>query len=233
MNRREFHILSAAAGSSLLGMHGSALALTLNELSSGEASGGLKAALDKGADAAVSLLGRQDGFLGNAKVRIELPGFLKDAAKVAKTLGQGQRVDELVTAMNRAAEQAVPLARELLADAVRSIGIDDAKRILTGGETSVTRFFADKTRVPLAAKFMPIVTRAMENVGAVQMVNEFTGKFSALGFGKKSKGNLQEYVTGKALDGLYFMIGEEEKKIRRDPIGTGSALLGRVFGSMR
>ncbi|MGH6625607.1 MAG: DUF4197 domain-containing protein, partial [Burkholderiaceae bacterium] len=161
MDRRQFNSASIPAlGALLMAPRGQAHALSLSDLSETEASQGLKAALEKGALAAVSLLGRPDGFLGNAKVRIPLPGFLEDASKLLKTMGQGQRVDELVTAMNRAAEAAVPMARDLLVGAVKSMSVSDAKNILTGGDTSVTRFFADKTRAPLAVKFLPVVTKA-------------------------------------------------------------------------
>ena len=123
-------------------------ALSLSDLSNAEASQGLKLALEKGAGAAVDLLGRPDGFLANPKVRIPLPGYLNDAAKFMRTLGQGKRIDELVTSMNRAAEAAVPMGRDLLVNAVKSMNVGDAKNILTGGPTSVTDFFAGKTRAP-------------------------------------------------------------------------------------
>jgi hypothetical protein len=190
----------------------------------------VREALGRGAEAAVALLGRHDGFLGNPKVRIPLPGFLNDAAKLLKMTGQRQRVDDLVTAMNRAAEAAVPEARSLLVDTVKNIGVEDALRIVRGGDTSVTEFFARKTRVPLGERFLPIVTRATERVALADKYNAVAGKASGLGVVNKEDANIQQYVTRKALDGLYLVIGEEEKKIRKDPVGTGSALLKRVFG---
>jgi hypothetical protein len=199
-------------------------------LSEGDAAAGVRAALERGAIAAVSGLGRVDGFLGNPKVRIELPGFLNDAAKLLKATGQGKRVDELVTAMNRAAEAAVPEAKALLVGAVKSMSVDDALKIVKGGETSVTQFFSGKTREPLGAKFLPIVSRATERVALAKKYDAVAGKAAGMGLVKKEDANLNGYVTGKALDGLYFMIGEEEKKIRRDPVGTGSAILKKVFG---
>ncbi|MEO7337508.1 MAG: DUF4197 domain-containing protein [Caldimonas sp.] len=202
-------------------------------LTEGEAGSGIRAALERGASAAVSLLGRPDGFLGNPKVRIPLPGFLNDASKMLKLIGQQGRVDELVTAMNRAAESAVPEAKTLLVSAVRSMSVDDAKRILTGGSDSATRFFADKTRAPLSTRFLPIVTKATQRVSLAEKYNSLAGRASGLGLVSKSDANLEQYVTGKSLDGLYLMIGEEEKNIRRDPVGTGSAVLQKVFGSLR
>ena len=198
-----------------------------------EAASGIRAALERGASAAVQQLGRTDGFLGNPKVRIPLPGFLNDAAKLLKLTGQQQRVDELVTAMNRAAEAAVPEARTLLVNAVRSMSVEDGRRILTGGDDAATRFFAEKTRTPLTARFLPIVTKATDRVALADKYNALAGKAAGVGLLSAKDANLQQYVTGKALDGLYLTIGEEERKIRSDPVGTGSAILKKVFGSIR
>ena len=194
-----------------------------------DAASGIREALQRGAAAAVSLLGRTDGFLGNPRVRIELPGFLKDAAKVLRFTGQQQRLDELVTAMNRAAEQAVPAAKELLVAAVTSISLGDAARIVRGGETAVTDFFASKTRSPLSGRFLPIVKQQTDRVGLAARYNALVGQFSGKG-GGDSERTVESYVTRKALDGLYLVIGDEEKKIRRDPVGAGSKILERVFG---
>jgi hypothetical protein len=202
-------------------------------ISEGDAALGVRSALERGAASAVSLLGRSGGFLDNPKVRIPLPGFLNDLAKMARFTGQQQRVDELVTAMNRAAEAAVPEAKELLMSAVRSISVKDARKIVTGGDSSVTDFFADKTRAPLEVKFLPIVTQATDRVALADKYNALAGKAASTGLVKKGDANLQQYVTRKALDGLYLMIGEEERKIRRDPAGTGSAILSKVFGGLR
>lgn len=210
--------------------HTQAKALSLGDLTDGEASEGLKTALEKGALMAVSLLGRKDGFLANEKVRIPLPGFLADAAKLLKTFGQGKRVDELVTSMNRAAETAVPMAKDLLVGAVKSMSVADAKKILTGGDTSVTDFFAIKTREPLGVQFLPVVTRATQQVDLASKYNHVASKAASLGLVDKEDAKIENYVTGKTLDGLYLIIGEEEKKIRRDPVGTGSAILKKVFG---
>lgn len=237
MQRRQF----TQAGASTLGLlvmatYRQAAALSLSDLSgltNVEASSGLKTALEKGALAAVALLGKPDGFLANPKVRIALPGYFEDAAKLLRNFGQGARIDELVTSINRAAEAAVPMGRDLLVSAVRSMNVNDAKKILTGGQTSVTRFFADKTREPLGVKFLPVVTQATEKVGLATQYNQFAAKASSFGLVKKEDANIQQYVTGKSLDGLYLVIGEEEKKIRQDPMGSGSAILGKVFGALK
>lgn len=224
MQRR--HVLASAPALLLLRP---ARALDLTE---GDANAGIRAALERGANAAVALLGRPDGFLGNPLVKIELPGALKGAAKLLKATGQGGKLDELVTAMNRAAEAAVPAARPLLLKAVRDMSVEDGLKILKGGDDSVTTFFADKTREPLGQQFLPIVTRATERVALADKYNAVARKASGLGLVRGDEANLQQYVTGKALDGLFRIIGEEEKKIRRDPVGTGSAILKKVFGGL-
>ncbi len=202
----------------------------LAAVSEGDAASGIRAALERGAGAAVALLGRTDGFLGNPQVRIALPGFLNQAAKILKATGQGRKVDALTTAMNRAAEAAVPEARSLLVNAARSISVNDALKIVRGGQTSVTDYFAGKTRAPLGSQFLPIVTRATEKVSLAAHYNAVAGKAQSLGLVKEEDANIQQYVTARALDGLYLMIGEEEKKIRADPLKTGSAILRKVFG---
>jgi hypothetical protein len=234
MDRRQFNSvpLIALAGFTAFTL-GKAHALTLDDLSNVDAAKGIKAALEKGALSAVGLLGAKDGFLGNEQVRIPLPGYLNDAAQLLRTFGQGARVDELLTAMNRAAESAVPQSKELLLKAVQTMSVTDAKAILTGGNTAVTDFFASKTRPALAEKFLPVVTQATSKVGLADKYNEVAGKASAFGLVKKEEANIQQYVTGKTLDGLFFMISEEEKKIRQNPVGYGSAILSKVFGAMK
>ena len=229
MQRRKFTSGVVSLGG-LWALAGSAEAAALSE---GDATLGVRGALERGAIAAVGLLGKSGGFLDNPKVRIPLPGFLNDAAQLLKVTGQQKRVDELVTAMNRAAEAAVPEAKALLVSAVKALSVSDATRLIRGGENSVTEFFAEKTRAPLGVKFLPIVTQATEKVSLADKYNRVAGKASGFGLVKKEDANVQQYVTRKALDGLYLMIGEEERKIRADPVGTGSAILGKVFGALK
>ena len=234
MQRRQFnHHTLALIGLCTLAAQRQAWALSLADLSDRDANQGVKAALEKGALTAVALLGKTDGFLGNPKVRIPLPGFLEDASKLLKLTGQSGRVDELVTAMNRAAEAAVPMGKDLLVNAVKTMSVTDAKNILTGGDDSVTRFFAEKTRQPLGEKFLPVVTQATAKVGLAQAYNRVAGKAAGIGLVKGDDANIERYVTGKTLDGLYTIIGEEERKIRQDPVGTGSAILKKVFGAIK
>ncbi|MDE2419240.1 MAG: DUF4197 domain-containing protein [Burkholderiales bacterium] len=234
MNRRQFNSVSVSAVALIATMAlQQAHAITLADLSNADATKGLKTALEKGALSAVSILGVKDGYLGNEKVRIPLPDYLEDAAKWMRTFGQGARVDELVTSMNRGAEAAVPMAKDILVKTVQTMSVADAKGILAGGDTAVTEFFATKTRPALGAKFLPVVVKATEKVGLADKYNQIAEKASELGLVKKEDANIQQYVTGKALDGLFLMISEEEKKIRQNPVGYGSAILTKVFGAIR
>ena len=199
-------------------------------LNEADAAVGVRAALERGALAAVSVLGKTDGFMGNPLVKIPLPGNLNDVVKLLKATGQGKKVDELVMAMNRAAESAVPIAKPLFVSTVKSISVEDALKLVRGGATSVTDFFAAKTRTPLGEKFLPIVTQATEKQSLAARYNTVAAKAASLGLLKGDDVNIQQYVTARALDGLFKMIGEEEKKIRADPIKTGSAVLRKVFG---
>ena len=212
---------------------GNAAADGLADVSNRDAVSGLRAALDKGAAAAIAQLGTQDGFLGNAKVRIPLPKPLAKAEKALRMMGMGAQADELVAAMNHAAEQAVAEAKPLMTSAVKSMTVTDAKNILGGGDDSVTQFFKEKTAQPLAVKFLPIVTKATNKVGLAKKYNEYAGQAMQLGLIKGDAANIEQYVTRKALDGLYLMIAEQEHAIRQDPIGTGSKILQKVFGALR
>lgn len=205
----------------------------LDRITNSEATSGLRAALEKGAQVAVDQLGRTDGFFGNDKVKIPLPESLDSVASVMRTFGMGKYADELVLTMNRAAEAAVPEARKLLVDAVKKMSVQDAKGILTGGETAGTEFFKRSTTDQLRARFLPIVKKATSKVGLAQKYNEYAEKGARFGLVDKEAANIDSYVTQKALDGLFLMVAEEEKKIRKDPVGTASNILQKVFGALR
>lgn len=210
-----------------------ALAASLADISNQEAGSGIKAALEKGANAAVAKLGVENGFLNNDKVKIGLPGMLEQARPLLKMTGRGQQLDDLVVSMNRAAEAAMPLAKPLLINAVKSMSVSDAKAILTGGDTSVTDFFRQKTSAPLAEKFLPIVKKITDRSGLSGKYNAAMSQVSKLGVVPADQSTVEGYVTQRAMDGLYTMIGEEEKSIRRDPVAYGSGIIGKVFGSLR
>jgi hypothetical protein len=210
-----------------------ARALSLADLTQRDASAGLKAALEQGATIAVQLLGKTDGFWGNDMVRIPLPEWLQRGESLLRLIGRGRDFDELKLGVNRAAEQAVPEAKTLLVSAVRNMTVKDAKSILTGGDDSVTKFFAEKTRTPLTSRFLPIVTRVTDRIGLARQYNNLASQGEKLGMVKPEQARIERHVTGKALDGLYYMIGEEEKKIRQDPVGAGSDIIRKVFGALK
>jgi hypothetical protein len=205
----------------------------LDRITNKEAVAGLKGALEKGSQAAVAALGRTDGFLGNPAVRIPLPDSLTRAESLMRRVGMGRYADELVVAMNRAAEAAVPEAKQLFIDSIRKMTLQDAKGILAGGETAGTEYFHRATRDQLHNRFLPIVRKATANVGLAQKYNEYAERGVALGLVKKEQSNLDEYVTGKALDGLYLVLADEEKKIRKDPLAAGTGIIRKVFGALQ
>ena len=212
---------------------GSAFALGLADLTNQDAAKGIKGALMEGATSAIDKLGVPGGFSNNPKVKIPLPPALDEVAKGMRMLGRGREADELVASMNQAAEAAVPEAKELMVNAVRTMSLQDAKQILTGGDGSVTQFFRAKTAAPLAVKFLPIVKRATSRVGLAQRYDEFAGQGARLGLIKGDAANIEQYVTDKALAGLYLEIGEEEHAIRQNPAAAASAIVSKVFGALR
>lgn len=220
-----------AAGFALFASHASALGL--GDLSNADASQGLKQALIQGAERAVSQLGAAGGFLNNPQVKIPLPASMQKAEKAMRMFGMGKQADELVVKMNQAAEAAVPEAKTLLVNAVKNMSVSDAKGILTGGEDSATQYFRKVTAGPMAEKFLPIVKKATENVDLAQQYNKFADMGSKYGLVNKDQANLEQYVTAKALDGVYVKIAEEEKAIRKDPMGQASNLLKKVFGAVK
>jgi hypothetical protein len=202
-------------------------------LSNQDAVAGLKAALEKGSGVAVDVLGRTDGFFGNGAVKIPLPDSLKKYEKLMRNFGMGKYADELILTMNRAAEAAVPEAKKLFVDAVKKMSVQDAKGILTGGQTSGTEYFKRSTTDQLKARFLPVVKNATAKVKLAEKYNQYAQKGVQFGLVKKEQANLDDYVTQKALDGLFYMVAEEEKKIRQDPVKAGSDIIRKVFGALK
>ncbi len=200
------------------------------DVSSGEAASGLKETLTRGAEIAVDQLGKPNGFMGDARVRIPLPDSIRKAEKMMRTLGAGKYADELIETMNHAAELAVVEAKPILVNAVKNMSFDDARAILTGGDDAATQYFRRATSTDLTAKFLPIVKQATAKVELADKYNDYAGKAAKMGLLDKKDANLDQYVTQKALDGLFLMVAEQEKAIRKDPISTGSALLKKIFG---
>jgi hypothetical protein len=212
---------------------GVAAAASLDQLTGSEATAGLKAALDKGAASAVASLGRPDGFWANPKVKIPLPENMQRARSALKLMGKGREVDELERAINRAAEEAVPQSKQLLTSAVKSMTVEDAKQILRGGDDSVTQFFRAKTAPQLTERFLPIVSKVTASSGLAQQYNSLAGQAAQFGLVKAEDATIERYVTRKALDGLFTMIAEEERKIRANPVAAGSDIIRKVFGALK
>lgn len=204
----------------------------LDQVSGKEAASGLKEALSKGADFAVSNLSKENGFLGNPKVRIPLPESLKTVEQAMRAVGMGKHADELVNTMNRAAEQAVAEARPILMDSIRKMTPQDAKGILLGGDDSVTQYFRRTSSEQLAKKFLPIVEASTRKVQLADKYNRFAGKAANFGLIGREDADLDTYVTRRAMDGLFLMIAEQERNIRQNPMAAGSALLKKVFGAL-
>lgn len=205
----------------------------LDSLTSSQTTAGLREALDQGARAAVSQLGQSGGFLNNPKVRIPLPGVLEKAKPILSMLGRGKDMDKLETAMNQAAEAAVPEAKTLLVDAVKQMSVDDAKNILTGGDDSVTRYFEAKTREALTGRFLPVVTAQTNRLSLAKQYNKLADKASATGLLEGDEASVEQYVTAKALDGLYLTIAEQERAIRQNPLQAAGSLAKQVFGALK
>jgi hypothetical protein len=203
------------------------------DLSNADAVSGLKQALTDGSAAAVKMLGQDNGYFGNAKVKIPLPPNMQKIESGLRMMGMKKQADELVLSMNRAAEAAAPEAKQLLVDAVKKMSVQDAKAILTGGDTAATDYFRRTTQDQLTQRFLPIVKKSTDRVGLAQQYNSLAGQGASLGLVKKDDATIETYVTRKALDGLYLMIAEQEKAFRQNPVGATSDIVKKVFGAIR
>lgn len=204
-------------------------------LSDLDISRGLREALTKGVRNAVDDLGRRNGFLDNSRVRIPLPRELRRTEKALRAMGQGRRVDEFIESMNRAAEEAVPVALDIFLDSIKQMSFSDARQILFSREDdAATQFFRRTSEDRLREEFRPIVERFTEQVGVTQKYKQMIGRYGFLGkvVGQDAS-DIDGYVTEKALDGLFLLIADEEQRIRRDPVGRTSAILRAVFGAIR
>lgn len=192
---------------------------------------GLKEALSTGTKRAVTSVARQDGYFGNQAIKILLPEKLRSAADLLGKVGFRREVDDVILGMNRAAEKAAPKATEHFMSALKAMTFDDARTILQGDSTSATEYFRQKTGSDIYKSFKPVVASSLQDVGAVRSYSEMAARFNAIPFaGSLATFDLEHYVTEKAVDGLFTMLGEEEKKIRTDPAARGTELLRKVFG---
>jgi len=190
---------------------------------------GLKQALQIGTENAVKLTGKTDGYFANQAIKILLPERLKSLESGLRLVGYGPQVDELVLGMNRAAEQAAPAAKQIFWDAIGEMTIDDARKILDGAPTAATDYFKGKTTGQLTTAFKPIVDKSMSQVGVTRQYDELLGRAKAIPFLNVEQYDLDNYVVGKALDGLFHVVGDEERKIRSDPAARVTSLLKEVF----
>jgi hypothetical protein len=209
-----------------------AVSEALAGLSDSDIVGGLKEALSKGTRTAVSMLGKEDGFLANPAVKIPMPDSLKKIEKGLRKFGKGKIADNFVETMNHAAEKAVPEAASIFADSVKEMSISDAREILQGGDDAATQYFRKNSGEKLKAKFLPIVKVATNEVGITSKYKKMTDKLGVLSnYIDTDSLDVDEYVTDKAMDGLFLMVAAEEKKIRENPIERTTDLLRKVFSS--
>ena len=191
---------------------------------------GLKEALRVGADNSVKLTGQRDGYFGNEAIKILMPSNLRPVEKGLRAIGYGSKVDSFVLSMNRAAEAAAPAAKKIFGDAILSMSFDDARKILSGGDTAATDYFKSKTSTQLTAAFRPVVEKTMSENSVTQQYKDLLGQAQSIPFMKSQSLDITRYVVSKALDGLFYTLGQEEKKIRKDPVARTTSLLKDVFG---
>ena len=230
MHKAAFSQLLVLTLSCVLGS--TALAFSWADVSNQDAVAGLKSALSSATTKAVEALGAQNGYLGNPKVKIPLPKYLDNARSVLNALGMKKQLKELEQTMNHAAEQAVVEAKPMFVNAIKSMSVQDAKGIISGGQDSGTQFFKTKTSDTLKLKFLPVVKKTTDKLGLAQQYNALAEKGAALGVVKGDQTSVEAYVTQKALDGLFVMVADEEKAIRADPIGKGTDIVKKVFGAL-
>jgi Protein of unknown function (DUF4197) len=209
-----------------------AAAGSIDAISSKDAAGGMKAAISQGIDKAIAQLGSPNGFLKNPKYTIPLPAGLEKADRALRMIGLSGDADQLKEAMNHAAEMAVADAKPVFKQAAQRMTVADAKGILTGGETSATEYFRKATTEQLTARFKPIVSRQTEKLKLRAMYDQYAGKAAQVGLIRSEDANLNDYVTARALDGLFGEIADEERAIRKDPMGQASSLIRKVFSSL-
>lgn len=208
-------------------------AANLASFSNNDQIGSLKQALTQGAETAVANLAKENGYLGNDKVRIPLPESLKKADSLLRKFGMAKYADDLTTSINRAAETAVPEAKDLLVGAVNKMSVEDAKGILTGGSDAATQYFRKNTETALAGKFKPIVATSMQKVKLAETYDQFAEKGAQFGLIDKRDTKMDDYITRKAMDGLFLMMAEQEKAIRANPLEATGNLAKKIFSAIK
>jgi len=204
----------------------------LGAISGPEAAQALRDSLEQGARNAIASLGKENGYFADPKRKIGLPKNFAKAERILRSLGHGKKVDDLVLAMNRAAETAAPQAQELVLDAVHKMTVNDAKAILTGGDSAATDYFRKSTESQLAETLMPVVKSVTETSDLARSYNALAGTLAKYGINSE-QASVEKYVNKKTLDGIYSRIGEEERSLRANPTQYAGSLLGKVFGLLK
>ena len=199
-------------------------------LSDSKVASGLKEALRVGAENAVKLTGQRDGYFGNEAIKILMPNNLRPVEKGLRAIGYGPKLDGFILSMNRSAEAAAPAAKKIFGNAILSMSFDDARKILSGGDTAATDYFKSKTSTQLTAAFRPVVEKTMSENSVTQQYKDLLGQAQSIPFMRSPSPDITQYVVSKALDGLFYTLGQEEKKIRKDPVARTTSLLKEVFG---
>jgi len=228
--RRLLFWVPAAVGSTLLVPN--AFALSWADISNQDAVAGLKGALSSSTAAAIGKLAVENGFWNNPKVKIPLPEYLEKASGILNAMGMRKQVDDLHLSLNRAAEKAVGEAKPIFVNAVKTMSVQDAKGILTGGDTSGTEYFKGKTTDTLRGKFLPVVTSVTQRIGLAKKYNDLAARGAQFGLVKGDDAKVETYVTHRALDGLFAMMADEEKAIRANPVAAGTDIVRKVFGAL-
>jgi hypothetical protein len=229
VNARIFGVLLAFV---MAATHSLPAAAGIADISNADAASGLRQALSDGSAAAVKILGAENGYFANPRVKITLRPGLQRIESGLRMMGMRKQADEQVLSMNRAAEAAAPEAKQLMLEAVKKMTVQDAKAILTGGDTAATDYFRRNTQTQLTQRFLPIVKKATDRVGLAQQYNSLASQGASLGLVKQEDASIETYVTRKALDGLYLMIAEQEKNFRQNPVGATSDIVRKVFGAL-
>jgi len=199
-------------------------------LSDSKVASGLKEALKVGAENAVKLTGRRDGYFGNEAIKILMPNNFRTVEKGLRAIGYGPKIDGFVLSMNRSAEAAAPAAKKIFVDAILAMSFDDARKILSGGDTAATDYFKSKTTTQLTAAFRPVVEKTMNENSVTQQYNALLGQAQSIPFVRSPKLATTQYVASTAPDGLFYTLGQEDKKIQKDPVARTTSLLKQVFG---
>lgn len=199
-------------------------------LSESKVASGLKEALKVGASKAVNLTGRTDGYFGNEAIKILMPSNLRSLEKGLRAVGFGPKIDDFILSMNRSAEAAAPSAKKIFEDAILAMSFEDARKILSGGDTAATDYFKGKTTDQLTAAFQPYVEKTMSENGVTKQYKALTDQYESIPFARSQSFDINKYVVGKALDGLFYELAEQERQIRKDPAARTTSLLKEVFG---